>query len=29
LQERFQIHHATLQFETADHVCTLAPDELV
>ena len=29
LEERFQIHHTTLQFETADHVCSLAPDELV
>jgi cobalt-zinc-cadmium efflux system protein len=29
LQDRFQIHHATLQFETPDHICSLAPDELV
>jgi cobalt-zinc-cadmium efflux system protein len=29
LQNRFQIHHTTLQFETVDHICSLAPDELV
>jgi cobalt-zinc-cadmium efflux system protein len=29
LREQFHIHHSTLQFETADHVCSLAPDELV
>jgi cobalt-zinc-cadmium efflux system protein len=29
LHERFQIHHATLQFETPDHDCSLAPDESV
>lgn len=29
LQDQFQIHHATLQFETPDHICSLAPDELV
>jgi cobalt-zinc-cadmium efflux system protein len=29
LQDRFQINHTTLQFETLDHECTLAPDEMV
>jgi cobalt-zinc-cadmium efflux system protein len=29
LHERFQIHHTTLQFETLDHECSLAPDEMV
>jgi cobalt-zinc-cadmium efflux system protein len=29
LQAQFQIHHATLQFETQDHDCALAPDDLV
>jgi cobalt-zinc-cadmium efflux system protein len=27
LHDRFQIHHATLQFETAGHDCRLAPEE--
>ena len=29
LRDQFQIHHATLQFETPDHECNLAPDEKV
>jgi cobalt-zinc-cadmium efflux system protein len=29
LRVRFQIHHATIQFETADHECSLAPEETV
>jgi cobalt-zinc-cadmium efflux system protein len=29
LHERFQIHHATLQFETPDHDCSLASEESV
>jgi cobalt-zinc-cadmium efflux system protein len=29
LRVRFQIHHATLQFETLDHECSLAPEETV
>ena len=29
LQDRFRIDHATLQFETLDHECALAPDEMV
>ncbi|PYL09079.1 MAG: cation transporter [Verrucomicrobia bacterium] len=29
LHERFQIHHATLQLETPEHDCSLAPDESV
>jgi hypothetical protein len=27
--DRFQIHHTTLQFETPDHGCSLAPEEKV
>ena len=27
--DRFQIHHTTLQFETPDHECSLAPEEKV
>jgi len=27
--DRFQIHHRTLQFETPDHECSLAPEEKV
>jgi hypothetical protein len=26
LHAQFQIHHTTLQFETADHDCRLAPE---
>ena len=29
LRVRFQIHHATIQFETVDHECSLAPEETV
>lgn len=29
LHEQFQIHHTTLQFETLDHECNLAPEESV
>ena len=29
LQDRFQIHHTTLQFEILNHKCTLAPDVTV
>ncbi len=28
-RDRFQIHHTTLQFETPDHGCSLAPEEKV
>ena len=27
--DRLQIHHPTLQFETPDHECSLAPEEKV
>jgi cobalt-zinc-cadmium efflux system protein len=29
LRVRFQIHHTTLQFETIEHECSLAPEETV
>ena len=29
LNQKFEIHHATLQFETLDHQCQLAPEEKV
>ncbi len=29
LRDQFQIHHATLQFETLDHECNLAPEDNV
>jgi cobalt-zinc-cadmium efflux system protein len=29
LRDRFQIQHATLQFETAEHECSLASEETV
>lgn len=29
LRDQFQIHHTTLQFETPDHECSLAPDQNV
>ncbi len=29
LHEKFEIHHTTLQFETLDHECSLAPEETV
>lgn len=29
LRDRFHIHHTTLQFETSDHECSLAPDHSV
>jgi cobalt-zinc-cadmium efflux system protein len=29
LRDQFHIHHATLQFETSDHECSLAPDQNV